>query len=405
MNLPLLVARRYLFATKSHTAVNIISIISWFGVVVSTMSMILVLSTMNGIDDLMSSLYDKFDPDLQIKHAEKNFFAYDSTLINNLSSINGVLSVSGVLEENVLLSYQSRQLPALIKGVSSNYAETTNIEEGIIEGRFDMGSESLPGALIGAGVQYYLSAPLKSIEPIQVFALYKDIKISALTQSAQKGEAIWPTGVFFLDEEINSKCIIAPLYYVQNLIKEPNVISAIDVRIDENSNTAKTINAVKAIMGQEYKVKDRHEQKEAFYKMSQMEKWVAFLILLFILIIASFNVIATLSMLIIEKKKDVVILQNMGMSADLIKRIFLYEGWLISGLGSIAGMLLGAILCFLQMKFGWLKIAQTGSFIVDTYPMSMRIENFIAVFAASLLIGLLTAWIPAKVIVPKYIKS
>ena len=403
MNFPLLVAKRYLFASKSHTAVNIISVISWLGVVIGTMALILVLSAMNGIDDLMTSLYGKFDPDLQVKAVNANNFAADSLQLRQIASVKGVASVSEILEETVLLSYQNKQHLAVIRGIPPNYTETTRITESLVRGHIDFGTSGNPGAILGAGVQYYLSVPTPSTGPIEVFSLPKDTRISAFSENMLRGKPIWPTAVFSVDEETNTKYVLTSLQFVRTLLQEPSAVSAIDIHLKAGADQKAVRTSIEEITGKSMQIRNRKEQKESFYKISLMEKWAAFFIMLFILLIASFNVVASLSMLIIEKKRDIGILENLGASDDLIIKIFLYEGWLISGLGSLAGMALGALLCWLQMEFGWLKIAGSGSFVFDAYPMSLRIEDFLMVFAASLLIGLITAYIPAKTIVPKYL--
>jgi len=403
MNFPLLVAKRYLFAAKSHTAINIISVISWLGVVIGTMALILVLSAMNGIDDLMSSLYGKFDPDLQVKSSTANRFPSDSLQLRQIASIEGVASVSEILEETVLLSYQNKQHLAVIRGIPANYTETTRITESLVRGHIDFGSSGNPGAILGAGVQYFLSVPVPSTGPIEVFSLPKDTRISSFADNTLRGKPLWPTAVFSVDEETNAKYLLAPLSFVQSLLQEPSAISAIDIHLYDDADIGAVRKSIDGIVGSTMKVRNQKEQKESFYKISKMEKWAAFFILLFILLIASFNVVASLSMLIIEKKNDIGVLENMGASDDMIIRIFLYEGWLISGLGSLAGMLLGALLCWLQMEYGWLKIAGSGSFVFEAYPVSLRASDFLMVFAASLLIGLVTAYIPAKTIVPKYL--
>ncbi|MDP4207582.1 MAG: ABC transporter permease [Bacteroidota bacterium] len=403
MKLPIYIAKRYLFAKKSHNAINVISAISVAGVTVGTMALVIVLSVFNGFDSLIQKLYNTFDPDLKITIAEGKRFIPSDTVLGKLSNIKGVASWSKVVEENALLKYGEKQFIATIKGVDDNFQRINGIDTMIIDGTFQLEDKSIPYAVIGQGVAYFLQVNLKNILPIDIYLPRKDASMSIAPENAFSHEHLFPSGIFAIEQEHDGKYMIVPLKFANKLLGDSLSVTAIEVKMAKDSDPEAVQNEVEQLFGDKFNVKNRFQQKELFYKIMKYEKWAIFFILMFILIIASFNIVGSLSMLIIEKKKDIATFHSFGADRLLIRRIFLYEGMMISFFGAFAGVALGLIVCFLQLKFGFVALQGSGDFIIKAYPVSVRFWDVVVIFFTVLVIGYLAALYPVKYIVRKYL--
>ncbi len=405
MNFPLYISTRYLFAKKSRKAINIISAVSVAGVTVGTMALIIILSVFNGLEDLINSIFNVFDPDLRITVVEGKTFTPDSTMLSRLGSVPGISAYSLTLEENSLLEYDERQYIAKIRGVDENYPKVALVESTITDGEFKLTSQGgRPQAVVGSGVANYLGLNINFITPIHIYVPRRTAGINIDPENAFIDKFIFPSGIFQIDQEFDSKYLFVPIDFARELLEYRTEVSAIDIRTDPGYNIAEIQNAVKEIAGDKFDVKNRFEQKEIFYKVMKSERLAIFVILTLILIIASFNIIGSLTMLIIEKKKDINILRSLGADDILIKKIFLLEGWLISIIGTIAGIILGFIICRIQQEWGIVKF-NSETLMVSAYPVVLKIKDFIIVPLTVLIIGFCAALYPVRYLSKKYLSE
>ena len=403
MKLSLYIAKRYLFAKKSRNAINVISAVSVAGVAVGTMALITILSVFNGLETLVSSIFNTFDPDLKITPAEGKTFIPDISQLKMLANVDGVACYSLTLEENVLLKYGERQFIATIKGVDDNYCDVTNIDSSMWEGEFLLRSENgRQWAIPGIGIAQYLGIRINFIDPLFIYVPRRTGSSNLNPEDAFSRRFIFPSGIFQIEQEYDSKYIYVPIDFARELIENDDGVSAIEIKFNMAADVSGIQKSVKKIYTKDFVVQNRFEQQEIFYKVMRSERLAIFFILTLILIIASFNIMGSLTMLIIEKERDIEILKSLGADNNLIRRIFIFEGWLISIIGAAGGILLGFILCWLQQTYGILKF-QSDTLIIDTYPVVMKLKDFIIVPATVLLIGYWAAWYPVRFLTKKYL--
>ena len=369
------------------------------------MALVIILSAFNGLDNLVRSLFSTFDPDLKITVAEGKTFSSEHEDIKKLKEHEGILYLSEVIEENALLRYGEKQFIATIKGVSDNFVKMSGIDSMIYDGEFLLKDQKNRYAIVGQGIASTLSIGLNFITPIQIYVPKRTKNVILTPDKTFNRKYIFPSGIFAIQQDFDSRYIIVPIDFARELLDYTVELSSIELKIDPAYNQNRVQEELQILLGNGFEVKNRFEQQEFVYKIMQSEKWAIFLILTLILIIASFNIIGSLSMLIIEKKKDIETLRNLGANMKLIKKIFLLEGWMISILGAISGLILGSIICMLQQQFGLVKIQGGESFVIDTYPVSMEILDFLFVFLTVLTIGYLAAWYPERYITRKFIRS
>lgn len=404
MNFPFYIARRYLVAKKSHHAINIISFISLTGVMVGTMALIVILSVFNGFDNLVKSLINSFNPDIKISLIEGKTFQITDKIISDLENIEGIHEVSYILEDKALVRYDEQQTIAEVRGVSDNYLEVSGLDSMIVEGDFVLQNQHGYYAVIGQGIKVFLNVMLNSPRQMVLYAPRQVAQVPLDAASALTRKYIQASGVFSIEQDFDTRYMIVPVAFARELFDySANVISAIEIKTDKGSHVATLQDKIQDLMGSQFQVQNRYQQNELFYKTMQTEKWAIFLILIFILIIASFNVIGTLSMLIIEKKKDIVTFRNLGADTTRIKRIFLFEGWMISAVGAIFGTIIGLLICWLQMEFEIIKLKGSGSFVIDAYPVLISPVDVVITLIAVLAIGLVAAWYPIHYLTQKYI--
>ncbi len=406
MNLSFYIARRYLLGKKSQNAINIISGISVVGVTVGTMALVIVLSVFNGFDSVVKSLFSTFDPDIKISAVEGKTFIPDPEATGRILELEGVEAVSQVLEENVLLLYDEKQHIATIKGVDDSFQAVTGLDSMIYEGTMKLKEKNRFYAVVGQGVAYSLRIGLNFINPMYVYSIDRKSRFNmAQPEESIRRDFIFPSGIFAIEQDFDSKYIIVPIEFTRKLLSYDNEVTFLEVKLDPQFPAGEVQEEITSILGDGFHVKNRQQQNDLFYRVMKSEKWAIFLILTFILIIASFNIIGSLSMLIIDKKRDIVTLRNMGARNRLIERIFLVEGWLISVTGSILGIVLGTGISWIQQHFGLIKLKGSGSFVIDAYPVKIEPVDILLIWLTVLLIGWIAARYPVRQISRKYLKS
>jgi len=396
LNFPLYIARRYFVSRKSHNIINIISGISVAGVTIGTMALIIVLSVFNGFQNLVISLFNSFSADIVITLKEGKTFDEATLEQERIRKIPGVVSLSQYIEENALVKYKDKQYIVTIKGVGEDYSKMSGLDTMMVEGKFKLQEGNHDFAVIGNGVAYYIRANLDDfLEPVSIYVPRQTASFSGSFENAFNTDIIFPSGFFSVQQDFDSKYIMLPLRFVKKLLEYDHEITGLEIWLDKSTDKETVQKEIIKIAGDRFQVKNRFQQQATLYKLMKSEKWVIFLILTLILFIATFNVIGSLSMLIIDKKHDIAVLQCMGASQPMVKTIFLAEGMMISFFGAIAGIILGGVVCKLQAVYGFVKLGSAEStFVINTYPVDMQLSDFIFVFLTVITIGLLAAWYP-----------
>ncbi len=401
MNFPLFIAKRYFVSKKQANVINIISIIAIIGVSFGTMAFIIVLSVFNGIEELVSSMFNAFDPDLRIELSEGKSFATDTSILQEIEKYPAIAYYSYVIEENVLVEYDDKQMIATMKAVDDNYVHVTGLDTMVYKGAFVLYENPRYYALVGAGVARRLGMSLDMFA-MRVWAPIRTEGIVLNSANAFNSEAINISGFFSIQQEIDDKFIILPIEFARNLTDYGNRATAIELKIVESADIKQVEKDLQKKLGNGFVVKNRYEQKEFIYKIMKSEKWAVIAILSFILLVSSFNIIGTMIMLIIEKRKDISTLHSLGADMNKIRKIFVYEGWLVSIVGAVIGLILGLAISLGQQYFGWLKLAATQSFATIAYPVKVDFGSTILVFGIVLLIGYVVASYPVRYITRKF---
>jgi lipoprotein-releasing system permease protein len=405
MKLSIYIAKRYLFAKKSRNAINIISAVSVAGVAVGTMALIIILSVFNGLERMVSQIFNTFDPDIKITAAIGKTFIPDTARLKLLANVRGMSCYSLTIEENALLKYGSRQTIATIKGIDDSYAMVSNIDSSMFEGEFRLRSDKgRPYAIPGLGVATYLGIRVSFITPLEILYPRKSGGTSISAENSLNQKFIFPSGIFQVEKEYDSKYVYIPIDLARELTETDKGVTTIEIKFKQNADPHAVQKDIAKIFGKGFIVQNRYEQQAIFYKVMRSERLAIFFILTLILIIASFNIIGSLTMLIIEKERDIEILKSLGADNNLIRKIFIFEGWLISIIGALAGIILGFIVCWLQQTYGLIKL-NSQSLIMDSYPVVMKLKDFIIVPVTVLLIGYWAAWYPVRFLTKKYLNK
>lgn len=407
MIFPLYIARRYLFSKKSFNIINIISAIAVGGVAAGTMALIVVLSVFNGFENLISTLFNSFNPDVKITAVSGKTFAISPETTLEIKSIPGIVKYIEVVEDNALLKYKDNQHIGIIKGVSGNFTVLNRLDTMITEGTFTIMQNGIPRAVIGAGVQYYLGVNLNDFTaPLSIWVPRRTASLSDDPSTAFKSENISVAGVFSVQQDFDTKYVIVPIDFARNLFEYSNELTSVELEVASGCNNGKIIKQLEKILGGKFLIQNRFQQEELLYKIMKSEKLSIFMILSFIILIAAFNIVGSISMLIIDKKRDIGILKSLGAENSLIKKIFLSEGLMISVTGCLIGLILGFTLCVLQLKLGLVPLGtHQGAFIVNYYPVEMQFTDFVFVFIIVFLIGLLASWLPVRRISSRYLSQ
>jgi lipoprotein-releasing system permease protein len=400
LNLPFFISKRYLFAKKTTNLVNLISILSVAILTIITSALIIVLSVFNGFEGLIKTFFSSFDPDVKVTLAEGKVFSATDSLLAKIGNMEEVASFTEVLEENVMLEYNEKQGIARIKGVSDSFNKTSGIDTMMINGEFLLKNKYEDFAVIGYLLSNRLGINLSLVKPVRIIAPKRDAKPSLTNLNVINSKLIYPVGVFSVfQEEYDSELIIVPIDFCRKLLEYYDEVTSIDIKIKEGVEPQLFQTRLEKILGDKFAVKNRYQQHEFLFKIMKSEKWAIFLILSFIIIIASFNLTGSLTMLIIDKKDDIVTLQNMGADNSLIRKIFLLEGWMISILGAFGGVLLGVLICWLQIKFGFVGVE--GNFMLEQYPVEIQPMDLVYVFLTVIGIGFVASWYPVRYITKK----
>lgn len=368
-----------------------------------TLALIIVLSVFNGFENLVTTLFNSFNPDIRITATEGKTFVPDSAKLCMLRQINGVLCVTEVIEENALIRYRDNQYITTIKGVSKEFDCSSEIKNNIVKGDYVLESGKIDFAVIGQEIAYKMGIPLDDYEnPLSVYVPRRSSSKTINPMDAFNMLEIMPSGFFSIQQDFDKKYVIVPLRFTKSLLDYSDEVSAYEIKLDNYDNINSIQENIKSILGNDFQVKNRYQQEELLYKIMKSEKFAVFIILAFILVIATFNVIGSLSMLIIDKKKDIAVLRSLGANNNIIRKIFITEGLMISLTGAIIGLFIGFIICFSQQEFGLISIHNEGSFVVDAYPVKMKILDFVFVALTNLAIGYLAAWYPVRYVSKKF---
>lgn len=381
MNTAFYIARRYLFAKKSTNAINIISAISVVGVFVGSAALIIILSAFNGLGEMVLKMFNTMTPQLVIMPAKGKTFEPNTAYFNQLKKADGIYSYVEVLSENALLKYNDKQSVGLIKGVSPDYLKNKSLDSTIIDGHFTLENASGYYAVIGSALQNFLVVNTTDpFNPLQVYSPKKGKRPTSINPGDNFTVLTIPVaGVFEVQQDFDNVAIV-PLAFARQLLAEPAKISSIELLLNPGIDTEEFKTEIEKKLGAEFVVKDRIEQNSALHSILGSEKWAVYIILTFVLIIAIFNIIGSLTMLVIDKLKDISVLSSLGAGKKLIKRIFLLEGMMITMTGCILGLLVGLIFCLVQQKFGMIKMSQDNPMISNAYPIGLKWTDFLLVF-------------------------
>ena len=399
MNLAGFIAKRYLFAKKSHNVINIISAISAIGMAVGTAALIIILSVYNGFDSLIKSMMSNVEPDLLITPSTGKVFIPEGDTYDWIYDQPSVKNMCCVLQEQVFINYENQQGLALAKGVDWIYEEESPLRDHIRDGNFTLHRGDVPLAAVGTGLAYDMGINPRFRAPIEIYFPSRTGRISIANPTASLQDInVWPSCIFSVNSDVDSRLMILPIEKMRELLDYTDEVSAIEIRVVEGTDSKELARLQKEIserLGSGYKVKDRFQQNESLYKMMKYEKAAIYMILIFVIIIIAFNIFGSLSMLIIEKKDDIQTLRSLGAQESIIKRIFVLEGWMISLVGMTAGLIIGIGFSFLQQHFGFIKMP--GAFIVQAYPIILSVWDIILTMAGVSVIGYLIALLPVYI--------
>ena len=396
MRLSVFIAKRYLFAKKSHNVINIISAISAIGMAIGTAALIIIMSVYNGFDSLIRSMMGNVEPDLMISPASGKVFVPEGETYDWIYEQQSVKNMCCVLQEQVFISYEGQQGVAVVKGVDWIYEEESPIRDHIIDGTFRLHRGDIPLAATGAGLAHSMGINPRFVSPLDIYFPSRTRKLSTANPiSSIESIKVWPSSIFSINTEIDENLMIIPIEKMRELLEYDKEVSAVEIRLTEDAGQDELVRIQKEIsqrLGPEFKVKDRFQQNESLYKMMKYEKAAIYMILIFIIIIISFNIFGSLSMLIIEKRADIGTLRSLGAKDRLIRNIFVLEGWMISLAGLAAGLVIGTGFSLLQQHFGFIKMP--GHFIVQAYPVILSWTDILLTIAGVAVIGYVIALLP-----------
>lgn len=400
MKLQLTIALRYLFSKKSNNIINIISIICAIGVCVATIALVCTLSVYNGFQRLISNVVSSFDPDLKITlHEGKTF---DPTApLTGLYRLSFVKAASEVLEESALIKSKDKQSFATIKGVSTNYNNIIDSDSIMESGRFLLKDVDDNFCVLGAALAIQINATTNFMSPVSFFAPKYATNVNlAIPSNSFNSKELFVSGIYATHQmDIDSKYAFLPIDYARTLFNYGNVATSIEVKLKDGANLPSAKREISNLLGSKFAILDQQEQHEDFYRMMHIEKWFTFFILFFILLIAVINIISSLTMLILEKKNDIQTLRNLGATPQFVREVFLLEGWLVSALGAIVGLVTGLLLCLIQQYFGVIKLGsaeEADTFLVSAYPVYVQWSDLLIILGSILVIGWVIAYIPTK---------
>ena len=403
MSFPFYIARRYLFSKKSHNAINVISGVSVCGVALATLALVCTLSVFNGFQDLVTTMFTAFDPEIKITSATGKVFDAQNERIQSLKELPEIEVFSESLEDNAMVQYKGRQTMVVIKGVEDNFNQLTTIDS-ILYGRGDwiLHDEVVDYAIPGIELVSVLGTGIRFLDPLEVYAPKRGVKINVANPSTSfMSSYLHSSGLVFAvnQQKYDASYILTSLSFARDLFQYGTEVSSIELKLSANADVNEIKSEAKRILGSDFLVQDRFEQQADTYRIMKVEKLISYVFLSFILLIACFNVIGSLSMLIIDKRNDVVTLRNLGADDQLISRVFLFEGYMITFFGALIGVALGLLLCFVQQEFGLISLgsgSSAGAFVVDAYPVSVYATDVILVLITVLVTGFLSVFFPVR---------
>ena len=401
MNLSFYIARRYLFSKKKHHAVNVISGISVCGVALATVALICTLSVFNGFQDMVAGFFTAFDPQLKITVREGKVFDPDSDVLRQVRALPEIEIWTATLEENALVQYKDRQVMAVIKGVEDNFEQLTSIDSLLYgTGRFILKDSVVDYGILGIDLMSMLGTGVQFVDPLQVYAPKREVRVNLANPAAAfNREYLFSPGAVFVvnQEKYDASYIVTSLSFARRLFDYDREVSAVELKLVPGADTEVVRKRITDMLGDRFLVQNRYEQQADVFRIMEIEKFISYLFLTFILVISCFNVIGSLSMLILDKREDVVTLRNLGADDRLIVRIFLFEGRMISALGAVAGIGIGLLLCWAQSHFGFISLGGgNGAFVVDAYPVSVHASDVVLVLFTVLVVGFLSVWYPVR---------
>jgi len=401
MNFPFYIARRYLFSRKSTHVINLISGISVVGVAVATMALVVTLSVFNGFHDLVASFFTTFDPQLKVVPVKGKTVAADEPVLTKIKALPEIEVATETVEDMALAMYGERQAMVTIKGVQENFDSLTHIKEILVgKGEYELKAGDLYFGVLGIRVAEALGTGYEYKGELKIFAPKREGQLNmANPTDGFVEDDLYSPGVLFCvkQSKYDKNYILTDIAFARNLFAQQGMVSALELRLKPGSDFEGVKSEIAELCGTKFKVMDRYEQQDDTFKIMKVEKLIAYIFLTFILVVACFNIIGSLSMLIIDKKNDVVTLRNLGASDKQIVRIFLFEGRMISAFGAVIGILLGLLLCWLQQTYGIVGLGRSsGSFVVDAYPVSVHPDDVVIIFLTVLLVGFAAVWYPVR---------
>ena len=408
MNFPYFIARRYLFAKKSHNVINVISAISVAGIMLASFALICTLSVFNGFHELVESLFMDFDPELKVVSTDKKFFNMDDERIIRATGLDFIRIHTFTVEEQALISYKSKQQIAIIKGVQDEYFELAGIEH-LLKGNgiFMLEDDVCHYGIMGVGLMNRMDCGISPAYPLSLYVPKKEGRVSINNPATSFNQAsIYSPGVVFCveQEKYDDNYVLISLDLAQQLTDRQTEASALEIGLKEGISVKKAKRELESVLGPEFTVQDRIEQQQDVFKVFKLEKFISYLFLTFILLIACFNIIGSLIMLMVEKQQDAKLLASMGANQYTIERIFIINGILISFMGAVSGLILGTIAVLLQQKFGFISLGSSGTFIVDAYPVSIHLQDIILILVTVLAVSFLSVR-PIGPIARRFIKK
>lgn len=399
MNFPFYIARRYLFSKKSTNAINVISGISVVGVAIAAMALVVTLSVFNGFHDMVASFFTQLDPQIKVTPVKGKTVPADDPLLTQIRKMPQVDVATEVMEDQALAVYGDRQAMIMLKGVEDNFDKLTHIRE-VLEGdgEYALHAADMNYGILGMGVAYQLGTGYTYEHPLKIYAPRREGQLNmANLQEGFVEDELYSPGVLFSIKQgkYDKRYIITSIAFTRQLFDQQGMLSSLELRLKPGSNFDKVKAEMEKIAGDRFYVRDRYEQQDDTFRIMKIEKLMAYIFLTFILVIACFNIIGSLSMLMIDKKNDVVTLRNLGASDKQIVHIFLFEGRMISAMGAIIGIAIGLLLCWLQQQYGIVRLGESeGSFVVDAYPVSVHPWDIVVIFATVIAVGFLSVWYP-----------
>ena len=395
MNLSLFIARKYFYSGKIRGVIHVISSVSLLGIAVGSFALIVILSSFNGFEEVVTTLYNKFNSDLKITPVAGKYFALDSLSLDKIKKMDGVMAITPVIEENALLQYKDQQTIARFKAVNPEFIRLMGLDSMMLAGSPALVENKEPYALVGETISFRLN--LKGADEftqLQVFVPRRG-NYTGDPMKAFNNAGITTGGIYSVQQELDAY-IVLPLTFARQLMDEPLLSTSLEIRAKKGADVLALQQNIQKLIGNKYNVYDRHQQEPSLYKVMKTEKFSVYLILSLVLLISAANIIGAILMLALEKKKDMMILLSMGATRGLAQQILLMEGLLLTGAGAVLGLSLGTVVCWLQMKYAIIKLPSNTTLVINAFPIALKMNDFILVGATILIIGLATSWFPAR---------